>query len=291
MAMAARRRQVELALAYNRYAIHFPDAKVIGMDLTDHRRLDDALSSLAPRWIVHCAAATDVDWCEDHPEDARRINSDAPGHLARWARAHGARLVFVSTDAVFDGRRGAYAETDAPSPLNVYGSTKCVGERAVQQELPASLVVRTNIYGWNLQPKESLAEWILGRLEAGKDVPGFDDAVFTPILADDFCEFLLHMMDRSMGGLYHVVGSEALTKFEFAKRVARVFGHDPESVHPTKLADSGLRAPRPRNTALLAGKVARALGRDMPDVDTGLQRFKADRDSGYLKELRSHRGA
>ena len=291
MAMAARRRRVDFVAAYHRHAVHFPDTKGIAADLSDPRQIDAALSSLSPSWIVHCAAATDVDWCEDHPDEAQRINRDAPGFLAAWARVHEARFVFVSTDAVFDGRRGAYTETDAPSPVNVYGSTKWAGEQAVQKELRSALVVRTNIYGWNLQPKESLAEWILGRLEAGKNVPGFDDAVFTPILADDLCEILLDMMDRSMSGFYHVAGSEALTKFEFARRIARLFGHDPESVHPVKVASSGLRAPRPRNTALRSSKASRSLGRDMPDVGEGLQRFKADRDSGYVRELRSHRGA
>jgi dTDP-4-dehydrorhamnose reductase len=289
--LAARRRRLDIVATFRRHPVQFPHTKGVALDLTNRDRVGETIASLRPTWILHSAAATDVDWCEEHPDDARRINAEASRYLAAAAREASARFVFISTDSVFDGRRGSYREEDPPAPVNVYGSTKWAGEQAIQKELPSSLVVRTNIYGWNLQPKESLAEWILNRLEAGKNVPGFDDVVFTPILVDDLCELLLDMMDRSMNGLYHVVGSEPLTKFEFAKRVAHMFGRESESIVPTKLADSGLRAPRPRNTALQTRKASRALGRDMPGVDDGLQRFKADRDSGYVKELRSCRGA
>lgn len=291
LVMAARERGERVAVGCHRIPVRFPGTERVDFDLNSPSQIKARLRDMRPDWIVHCAAATDVDWCQDHPEDARRINAEASRELAESARRTGTRFLFVSTDAVFDGGRGGYGEEDPPCPVNVYGSTKWAGEQAVRKVLPTTLVVRTNLYGWNLQPKQSLAEWILDRLESGGRVPGFEDVIFTPILADDLAELLLDMVDRSMEGLYHVAGSEALSKYEFARRLAEVFHCDPSSVQPVRIADSGLKAPRPRNTALRTTKATRALGREPPTLDAGLRRFKSDRDSGYVAELRSYRGA
>jgi dTDP-4-dehydrorhamnose reductase len=139
---------------------------------------------MRPAWIVHCAAATNVDWCESHPVECMRVNAEAAGALARAARSIGARLVYISTDSVFDGVSGGYRETDPVSPVNHYARSKASGESAVLDEIPDALVLRTNIYGWNLQSKHSLAEWALARLEGGEVVPGFRDVSFSPLLVN-----------------------------------------------------------------------------------------------------------
>ena len=151
---------------------HRGDRTEIVFDLGDPMALRNLVTDLRPEWIVHCPAATDVAWCETHPEDAERINAEASGTLASAAAAAGSRLLYVSTDAVFDGSRGPYAESDGTAPCNVYGRTKRKGEDLVQRALPSSLIVRTNLYGWNVQPKQSLAEWVLDRLEAGEKLGG-----------------------------------------------------------------------------------------------------------------------
>ena len=129
---------------------------------------------------MHCAAATNVDWCEDNPKQAEAINVQATADLAEIAAALNARFVYISTDSVFDGKRGDYAETDEPAPLNVYARSKLAGEQETLRLNAAAIVVRVSIYGWNAQKKESLAEWVLRRLEEGSDVPGFTDVFFTP---------------------------------------------------------------------------------------------------------------
>ncbi len=289
--LAARSDGQEVTAAYHSHPVHFPGARSLKVDLGDAAALEHLVADLRPDWVVHCAAATDVDWCEVHPADAERINAKASGALAEAAAAAGSRFAYVSTDAVFDGGRGGYEESDEPAPCNVYGCTKLKGEELVLRALPSSLLVRTNLYGWNVQLKQSLAEWILGRLEAGDTVPGFEDVIFTPILADHLARLLLDLMEAGQSGLFHVAGSEALSKYEFARRVARAFGFDAGRVRPVPLRSSSLKAPRPLNTSLRTDKAAKALGRGMPTADEGVREFKADRDSGYVDKLRSCRGA
>jgi dTDP-4-dehydrorhamnose reductase len=256
-------------------------------DLTDPGAAERLLQDLQADWIIHCAALTNVDWCEEHPAEAYRVNAEMPRHLAAAAHRVGARLVYISTDSVFAGDRGSYSEEDFPAPRNVYAQSKWAGERAAREELPECLVVRTCIYGWNLQRKQSLAEWIHHRLESGQPVPAFHDVVFTPILANDLSEVIVEMLGKGLTGLYHVAGAEPLSKYEFAVRLADAFGYQRRLVHPISIGDSALKAPRPRNTALATAKIAQALGRTLPDANSGLARFLALRDSGTFAQLRA----
>jgi len=277
-----------LLVTGHRHLLRVPGAQMFAIDLTARQAVDKIVAKVHPRSIIHCAAATNVDWCEDHSQEAERINVDATASLAEAALKLAAHFVYVSTDAVFDGKRGNYSETDEPSPLNVYAKSKLRGEQEVLRRCPSALIVRVNIYGWNAENKQSLAEWILHQLALNKTVPGFTDMYFAPLLANDLAEVLLTMLDCGLNGIYHVVGSERLSKYEFARRVAATFGIDPSGVAPTRVAEAKLRAPRAPDLSLSTGKIRDALGHPMPDVESGLRRFRALRERGYQQQLKSY---
>jgi dTDP-4-dehydrorhamnose reductase len=272
----------------HRQLLRIPGAQMFAVDLTAHDALRALVAELRPQNIIHCAAATNVDWCEDHILEAEQINVQASAFLADAAHKLDAGFVYVSTDAVFDGTRGNYAETDETSPLNTYARSKLRGEQEVLRRCPSALIVRVNIYGWNAKNKQSLAEWILYQLMVNKTVPGFTDVYFTPLLTNDLAEILLTMLEGGLNGIYHVVGSERLSKYEFARRVAATFGIDPGGVAPTRVAEAKLRAPRAPDLSLSTEKISEALGHPMPDVESGLRRFRALRESGYQQQLKSY---
>ncbi len=274
----------------HQHVIRDPAMQVASVDLTDDSATRKLLFDLRPDAIVHCAAATNVDWCEDNPKQAEAINVQASAVLAETAATLNARLVYVSTDSVFDGRKGDYVETDEPAPLNVYAGSKLAGERETRRRNPSALLVRVSIYGWNAQNKDSLAEWVLRRLEEGRDVPGFTDVFFTPILVNDLVPVLFEMLQQELAGLYHVAGSERISKFEFARRVAAAFGFDPERVTPCQVKDMNLRAARPLDVSLNTEKIRIALGRSMPNVDSGLCGFRELLGRQYPQQLKSYLG-
>src|SRR5262249_25634499 len=107
-----------------------------GPDVTDAAAMEKLLQELAPRWIFHCAALTNVDWCETNPSETHRVNAAAPGHVAAIAKGIGSSFVYISTDSVFDGALGDYRETDVARPLNVYARAKWEGEMAVLAQYP-----------------------------------------------------------------------------------------------------------------------------------------------------------
>jgi dTDP-4-dehydrorhamnose reductase len=239
-----------------------------------------------PDCVIHCAALTNVDQCEADPGLALRVNAGISGNLAAVAARAGARFVYISTDSVFDGSRGGYTEADPVAPLNSYAKSKLAGERAVLEASPEALTLRTNIYGWNMQAKSSLAEWILARLESALETPGFLDVVFCPILVNDLADVILQAAGRGLSGCFHATGSEACSKYEFAVRIAEVFECDRALIRPASIDDSPLKAPRPKNTSLVVSRIEGALDRKMPGLDDGLQRFKALRQEGFVALLK-----
>lgn len=273
---------------YYGHHLQIPGTTTLPMNLIDFPATRELLLALKPEAIVHCAAATNVDWCETHPVESEKVNVGASSLLAEVAHDLSAQLIYVSTDAVFDGQQGNYSETDQPMPLSVYGHSKLSGEREVLERQASALIVRVNIYGWNAQGKLSLGEWFLRRLREEEHVPGFTDVTFCPMLVNDLAEVLLQMLDRRLSGVYHVSGAEKISKYEFGRRVATTFGLDPGKVVPTRVSEANLKARRPLDTSLNTKKIHQAMGFEMPGVDAGLRRFRALYADGYPQQLKSY---
>ena len=254
------------------------------IDLAQPNRFRELLDRTRPKWVIHCAALTDVDACETDPGTAFTVNATVAGVVAAAAAAADAGIVYISTDAFWDGP-GPHRETDVTAPLNIYTISKLVGEDAVQAANPRSLIVRTNIFGWSPVRRRKLAEWILGQLEAGHDVPGFADVCFNPLLANDLADILFEMTDRNVTGLYNVASSDIVSKYAFAVTLAKEFGYDPARVKSASIAATSPLALRPRDTSLDVARISRLLGRAMPTVADGVRGLRQLRDRGYLERL------
>ncbi len=279
--------------------------EVLEADLTQPEEVERVLDRAQPDLIIHCAALTDVDLCERYPEEAWRTNAWLPGELAKAAAQRGTRLLHVSTDAVFDGKRGDYTESDPPSPINVYARTKVEGESAVAAATPDALIARVNFYGWSWQGQRSLAEYFYNNLSAGRRVFGFTDLVFCPLLVNDLVDILLSMLDgglgtalgsdgrsRCPGGIYHVVSAEAQSKFAFGRMLARQFGLDESMISPASYKIANLAAPR---SPLLNLRSEKLDGRLPPEdlallrsgQEAAMRRFVELFRQGYPRALRS----
>jgi dTDP-4-dehydrorhamnose reductase len=256
-------------------------------DLGNEQTLHKIVQTYRPEWIVHFAAETNVDWCETHSTHAEYVNVEIARIVAQVARRLGARMLYMSTDSVFNGARGNYTEADTPSPINVYARTKLEGERAVYDVLPDAAIIRANIFGWNALTRRHLAEWIVAALSQGKMISGFTDVVFTPVLANDLSEILLDSMEANISGLYHIAGSQAVSKYDFATMIAEAFRYDVSLINPAKVSDCGLTAPRPLNTSLLGSAFSTKFGLAAPDLSRAVNRFKEMFQSGEIRRLGS----
>jgi dTDP-4-dehydrorhamnose reductase len=257
------------------------------LDLTAPNALAPLLDEVSPDVVVHCAALANLEACEADPQKAQAVNADLPGRLAQETARRGIQLVHISTDAVFDGARGNYAETDAPYPRSVYARTKLAGEAAVLAADVQAVVARVNFFGWSLNGRRSLSEFFFNNLSAGKRVNGFVDVLFCPLYVLDLGRLLVEMTEHRLSGLYHTTGSETLSKYDFGAALAQRFGLDAGLITPISVHDSELTAPRSPNLTLSTAKLAAALGHALPGVSGGLDRFAADYHAGYTERLRA----
>ena len=273
----------------NEHALYSKTFTVVQTDLLVPGAVERLLESTHPDWVIHCAALANLEACEADPLLAKQINTDLPRTLASHVARSGARLVHVSTDAVFDGLRGDYTEEDHPTPACAYSRTKLDGELAVAEADPKAIIARVVFYGWSLNGKRSLAEFFFNNLRQGRQVMGFTDLFFCPLLANDLADIFVRMLEKKLSGLYHVVSSESLSKYDFGIRLARRFNLDGSLINPISVTDSGLKATRSPNLTLRSDKLAKALGESLPNISTGLDRLYTLYQQGY-PQLLQHLG-
>jgi dTDP-4-dehydrorhamnose reductase len=244
------------------------------------------IETTRPQVILHCAAMANVDACESQPQLAQRVNADLPGELAALAAEFNCKMVHISTDAVFNGENGNYCEEDATAPLSVYARTKLAGEEAVLAANPRAIVARVNFYGWSITGRRSLAEFFYSHLSAGEKMKGFTDVHFCPLEVHDLSDLLLEMAAKDLQGIYHVVSSESLSKFEFGQRLARQFGLDASLIQPVSWRDAGLQAARSPELTLNTEKLRNALQHSLPDQAHGMARFAQSLSDGLPDVIR-----
>ena len=254
-------------------------------DLLEPGAVDSLLGAARPDWVIHCAALADIDACENNPTLAEKLNAELPGTIAKSCKSR-AKLVYISTDAVFDGTKDEYFEDDVPNPRSVYARTKLAGERAVMESNMDSIVARINLFGWSIYGNRSLAEWFFYNLQAGKPVRGFSDVFFCTQLVNDLAGVLLQMLSQNLSGLFHVVGADCVSKYEFACEIARRMGIAENMVTPIRVEEFGLKAARSNNLRLNTGKLQKVLHKSIPRLSTGLDRFFTQYQQSYPHLLR-----
>ena len=222
------------------------------VDATNPGRLLSVLSTLRPGVVINCVGLADVDRAEREPALAEELNHRVVEHLVTVQRELPFELVQISTDYVFDGERGNYAEEDPTHPVNQYGESKLKGEHAVEGSSSALIVRISSPFGRGFGArKPQFFRYVVDTLRAGKPVRALTDQRVTATFLPDLARAITTLVERGTHGVVHVGSTEPLTRFEFARKVAETVGADPDLVHP------GLRsemaqwvARRPADTSL-----------------------------------------
>jgi dTDP-4-dehydrorhamnose reductase len=247
-------------------------------------RLDAAERDAAASWlraqeadvVFYPAGFTWVDGCERDPARARASNLEEPLNLARVAADRGARFVYFSTDYVFDGRSGPYAEESPARPLNAYGHAKLDAEAALGEALgEALLVVRTCwVYGPERQGK-NFAYQLVRTLSAGRPLTCPSDQISSPSYGPDVAQAVVRLVEGHQAGLIHVAGPEWVDRPSFAGAVAAAFGLDPRLIEARATAELGQGAPRPLDGGLLTPRLDAVLPGVMRPLSAALADFRA----------------
>jgi len=248
----------------------------VQVDLTDRKKLEQIFTEIKPDLVIHCAAITNVDFCEDNPELAHKVNVEATGNLAKLCKKSNAVMIYISTDYVFDGDKGNYTESDSPSPVGVYAKTKLQGEDEVITSGAKYIIARTSIYGWNMLKKACFVEWIINSNKEKKEVNIFTDQFSTPIFTINLAEILFELYENKNYGLFNIVGSEKISKYDFAMKIAEIFNLDKSLIKKTTIDKFPFKAKRPKDISLNIEKVKRLLKKTkLLDAREGLLMMKS----------------
>ncbi|RJP74070.1 MAG: dTDP-4-dehydrorhamnose reductase [Candidatus Zixiibacteriota bacterium] len=249
------------------------------LDLTQREPVAAVVEEFHPSFILNTAAMTDVDGCEMDKDRCWRLNVLAVENLIRAAKKSNAHLIHLSSDYVFDGRHPPYRETDPTAPLGFYGKSKLAGENALRGAGLPHTIVRTQVlYGVAPDIRSNFVSFVLDKLRQPGELRIVDDQRGTPTLADDLAEGIGRLIQLQREGIYHISGRDSVSRWEFAREIARQFGEDPERILPLKTADLKQNSPRPADSSFSLEKIRRDLSFLPRGIREGLQEYRLQRE-------------
>lgn len=258
-----------------------------GVDIRDKDAVMRKIKESDAPWMFHFAAVTDVDGSEKeralgHKSNSWIVNVEATKTIVEACRVSGKRLLYLSTDFVFDGTKDVYTENDTPNPQGWYAVTKYEAEQYVSSLKEQGLIVRIAFPYCAFNPtKKDFLHRMLEELKSGNIVSSPSDQIFVPTFIDDIALALNNLVNRNAGGIYHVVGTGALSPFEAAQKLAFALGYPKSTVKPTTFARFYQhRSLRPFHANLSNDKITK-FGIHMSTFDEGLEAIKSDLIKNY----------
>jgi len=246
------------------------------IDITNEEDTLNKIIKISPDIILLTAAMTDVDQCEIDKKFATKINVEGPKNVINACEKSNSKLVFLSTDFIFDGikENGGYTEDDVPNPLSHYGKTKYEAELAIINSEINYLICRTAIlYGWN-KSKLNFITWILNKLNQNEKISLVTNQINSPTFARNLAQILLNLIEKDAKGIYHTVGDCILNRYEMAVKCAEIFKYQSDLIEPINYFNQ--IAVRPKNAGLDISKLKNTIGSDFKifNLNDGLNYMK-----------------
>ncbi len=245
------------------------------VDLSDEVALTGALEEANPDVVIHAAALSAAEQVRTDRQLAWAVNVEGTRQIAAWCGDRGRRLIFTSTDLVFDGERGWYKEDDPTGPVLAYGQSKAEAESPVLQ-VPGGVVARLSLlYGPTCAGRGSFFDRAVAGLIIREPQAFFEDEFRTPLDYRTAARILIRLAENQYAGVLHVAGRERVSRYEMIQRAARAMGLDPDLVRANRRQDAKLTEPRPADVSLDTSRLAALLpDLERPSIEMALQEFK-----------------
>lgn len=247
------------------------------LDISNRSDVKSLISSYRPDIILNAAAMANVDHCEKERELAWKMNVSGVEHLVEACRRINGKLIHVSTDYVFDGKFGNYKEEDRANPVNYYGKTKLAGENVIISSGIQYVIFRTILlYGSGIRVKNNFALWVINNLVDGKPIRCVEDQISNPTNVNDLALAMKKVMEKNVNGTFHISGPEKVSRYDFALKIAEIFGYDKSLIAKVKTADLDQRAVRPMDTSFVIDKARNQLQYNPMNLTQGLLMMQQD---------------
>jgi dTDP-4-dehydrorhamnose reductase len=260
----------------------FLSSRLTRLDVTDREETLRVFEEVRPDAVVHLAGVGSVDFAEQNQCAAWGVNVGGTQHVIEACRRLGAKLIFVSSNAVFDGHCPPYDEKAVRRPVNYYGQLKVEAEDAVRSSGLHHAVVRAILmYGWHYShARENPATMWIRLLREGKSVKVVNDRYWQPLYVEDCANLIWRILEKDKTGVFNISGPDRLSLFEFALHTAKVFDLDSTLIEPVPSDYFPTIAPRPEDTSFVVEKIRKELGIEPVGIAAGLERMKKIRISG-----------
>jgi dTDP-4-dehydrorhamnose reductase len=243
------------------------------IDLRDADALGEIFSAIAPDVVIHTAALSDIDYCQAHQEEAEQVNVGITRTLVDLCAGARARMIYFSSDSIFDGRKGKYVEEDPPAPLHFYGKTKVQGEKIVQQGCDDWVIIRPSlIVGLPVLEAGNSFLWrMIKELKLGRTVAFPKQEIRSPLDVITLSRAVLELAGNNYRGILHISGNDTMNRFDMAQRIVGKLGYPTDSVIDKKPVVNSGRAQRPRDVSLNNARAKAVLATPMLDFDQALE--------------------
>jgi len=254
------------------YFRHF-DNGLIPLDITDITNLYRTLEKNMPDVVCLPAAIPNVEYCEEHVAETEKVNIEGTKNVAFVCRDIGAKLVYFSSDYIFDGKDGPYKEDDIPNPLSVYGRQKLVSEGVVKETLENYIIARTTVvYGYEARGKNFI-ERLLLTLRQKREISVPIDQIGSPTYVVNLAEMIFALVEKNVTGIFNVCGSEVMNRYNFAYLAAKSFGLDTSLIIPVTTETLRQKALRPLKAGMNTEKVSSVIPVKPIGISEGLKKL------------------
>jgi len=268
---------------YNFRPILIPEVEMHHLEKARDYQTNDLIKKIQPEVVIDCAALHNADFCEEHSDLAYVVNISGTANVARACRQNNARMIYVSTDYVFNGKDNlnSYKETDPISPINVYGKTKSEAEKYIQNFLKNYVIARpSDIYGWNphqygdlessSKKSGTFAEWVIKSLRNYQEINLFTDQYNNSTYVGNLAEMLIEFAENDLTGIFHTPGLTCQNRLDQGLKIAKVFRLNANLINPISSDSINQKAKRPKNLCLNTEKVRGSLNTKLLDIESGI---------------------
>jgi len=246
------------------------------LDLQNLNEIEEVVEDVQPEVIIHTAALANADACEQRRSIAHAINVKGTRRLAECAENVGARFIYISTDMVFDGNKGYYTEKNCAKPVNYYGETKLLGEKAVRGIVSDYVIIRMALmYGHGNERNGCFTDWIRGGLQHQQQILLFTDQYRTPLFVSEGGKAIFELLERGIRNeIFHLAGRERIARYDFGQKFCQTFNYPQKYLHPIKMREVETVAKRGDDCSLDTTKIQHLLSFQLSDVTTGLNKMQ-----------------
>ncbi len=275
----------EIFGSYNLRDPKFNFSRSEKLDITNFEKVKNMILKIKPDIVINACALNNVDYCENHQNEAKKINVDFVQELYKISKSENFKLVQLSTDSIFDGtKKIPYVENDKSNPMNIYGKTKLLGEKIILEN-SQNLVVRASVlYGWipkslsildssSMKPT-NFGQWLVNKLKSKETVQIITDEESSPIIADDFAKSIIHLIKNNKNGIFHSVPPIQISRYEFSIKLAKILDLDSTLIQPTTNQELGRNVVTGFNKCLDSSKMVKETNFQFLSLEKSLKILK-----------------